>query len=190
MKVDRIITGPIGENCWIIVDGNLTAAVIDPGDDGKKIVACIRNNGYKVEWILLTHNHFDHVGALAEVQQATGAKIAIHGADAGGLDIQPDLMVAGGDILKCGELSFLVVHTPGHTPGGVLYICGNKMFSGDTLFYQSIGRTDLPGGDFTQLRESLLKIRDLPYTDLKIYPGHMRTTTLVQERESNPFFGI
>lgn len=190
MKVDRIITGAIGENCWIISGEKGMAAIVDPGDDSHKILSCIRQKELRVLWILVTHNHFDHVGALADVQRITGALVAVHRADASGLDVVPDQLVEDGDIIQCGDLQFGVMHTPGHTPGCVVYICGNRMFSGDTLFYESIGRTDLPGGDFTQMRLSLNKIRNLPCDDLKIYPGHMKTTTLAHEREHNPFFGI
>lgn len=189
MKIDTILTGMIGENCYIVSDDDKVAAVVDPGDEADKINAFIDQNGYKVEWILITHPHFDHVGALAGVKEHTGAKVAIGEKDADGIRFAPDMACKEGDTIKAGALTFTVIETPGHTKGGVCYLCGDSLFAGDTLFYESIGRTDLAGGDFGQMRATLVKLRDLPYDDLKVYPGHMEATTLAHERAHNPFMG-
>lgn len=189
MKIKTIATGMIQENCYVVSDENGRTAVIDPGDDARKIKRYIDDNALDVQWILITHPHFDHIGALAAVKEHTGAKVAIGRRDADGIRFTPDLACAEGDVIDAEDLRFTVVETPGHTRGGVCYICGGSMFSGDTLFYESIGRTDLPGGDFGSMRATLIKLRDLPYSDLDIYPGHMEKTTLAHERRHNPFMG-
>lgn len=190
MKIDVIKTGMIQENCYIVSDDGGVAAVIDPGDDAHKLNAFIDAKQLTVEWILLTHGHFDHVGAVAAVKEHTGAKVAVHAADSKSTRFTPDRLITSGDVIRCGSLQFQVIETPGHTPGCVCYICNGAIFSGDTLFYESIGRTDLAGGNFTDMRQSLLKLRDLPYEDIAVYPGHMQATTLAHERAHNPFFGI
>ncbi len=189
MNIKCIPTGMIEENCYIIDDGAGNASVVDPGDEAEKILGYMEQNGLTCRWILLTHTHFDHVGALKAVQKATGAKVAVHAADRGGIKIEPDLLVKEGDAIAVGGLTFTVLETPGHTPGCVCYLCGDALFSGDTLFCESIGRTDFPGGDFQVMRQTLVKLRDLPYDDLKVYPGHMEATTLAHERLYNPFIG-
>jgi len=190
MKIDIVVTGMIQENCYLVSDDSGIAAVVDPGDNADKILNRIDSEGLKVEWILLTHGHYDHVGAVADVRNATGAKVAIHEADRLAVRFEADMLVDDGDTIACGDLEFTAVTTPGHTPGCVCYICGDAIFTGDTLFRESIGRTDLAGGDFSQMRKSLIKLRDVPYDDLKVYPGHMEPTTLEYERENNPFIGI
>lgn len=189
MKIQTIVTGMIRENCYVVSDDNGKAAVVDPGDDTAKIISYIDDNNLDVEWILITHPHFDHIGALVPVKEHTGAKVAVGAADAEGIRFAPDLACKEGDVIKAGDLAFHVIETPGHTPGGVCYICGDSMFSGDTLFMESIGRSDLAGGDFGQMRQTLVKLRDLPYDDLTVYPGHMEATTLQHERQYNPFMG-
>jgi Zn-dependent hydrolases, including glyoxylases len=190
MNIDVIRTGLIRENCYIVSDENNVAAVVDPGDNAGKILAFIEEKGYKPEVILITHGHFDHIGAAAEVKRKTGAKVAIHSADKDALRFEPDIIVEDGDVVKCGDLEFAVIETPGHTPGCVCYVCDNAMFSGDTLFYESIGRTDMEGGDFSEMRKSLAKLAALPHKDMDVFPGHMQATTLEHERMHNPFFGM
>lgn len=190
MKIDVVLTGIIQENCYIVSDENKAAAVIDPGDNAKEIIKFLDKNGLKAEWILITHGHYDHIGAVAAVKEYTGAKIAIHEDDKEALRFEPDMLAAEGDIIQCGLLKFGVIETPGHTPGCVCYVCGGAMFSGDTLFRESIGRTDLPGGSFYAMRKSLHKLSELPYEDIDVYPGHMEATTLRHERKCNPFFDV
>lgn len=188
MKIEVIKTGLIRENCYIVSDSEGIAAVIDPGDNAQRINKVIDEKKLQVKWILVTHGHFDHVGAVLAVKKNTGAAVAIHPADMKALRAEPELLVSEGDVIHCGDLMIEVIETPGHTPGGVCYLCDDALFTGDTLFFESIGRTDLPGGNFATLRNSLVKLRDLPVHDLDIYPGHMQKTTLAHERRQNPFF--
>jgi len=190
MKIKMVVTGMLGENCWIVSDDDGNAAVVDPGDNAGRILDEILRDELKVAWILITHSHFDHVGALAKLHEATGAPVAVHELEADELPVQADRLLGDGDTLPCGQMTFEVMHTPGHTPGSVVYLCGDAMFSGDTLFWESIGRTDLPGGDFSDMRRTLKKIRELDREDLRIFPGHMQQTTLAYERVHNPFFGL
>ncbi|MEG1384193.1 MAG: MBL fold metallo-hydrolase [Oscillospiraceae bacterium] len=187
MKIDILTVGPIGTNCYIVSDANKKCAVIDPGDEADRIVDFLDDKGLTCEYILLTHGHFDHIGALEQVKRATGASLVMNAADRGRIKLSPEILCADGDEIAVGDNLFSVIATPGHTEGGVCYKCGDSLFSGDTLFCDSVGRTDLPGGDFETLRRSLLKLRDLPDADLKVYPGHMESTTLAHEREFNPF---
>lgn len=187
MNIKLMPVGYLAANCCVADDGNGVCAVIDPGDGAKEILNYIEKAGLRCERILLTHGHFDHIGALAEVKNATGAKVCIAAPDAGSLPVDADILVKDGDVVTAGALKFFVVQTPGHTEGSVCYICGDTMFSGDTLFAGDVGRTDLPGGSFTQMRQSLKKLNELPYADLAVIPGHEEATTLAHERETNRY---
>lgn len=189
MKIDTIETGMICENCYIVSDDAGIAAVVDPGDESEKILRFLEQNKLECQWILITHGHFDHIGAVADVKQATGARVCIHTADAPQLHFAPDLLCKEGDEIVVGDITFSVIETPGHTKGGVCYIAGDALFSGDTLFCESIGRTDLAGGDFTVMQQTLRKLRELPYDDLRVFAGHMQPSTLAHERAHNPFMG-
>ncbi|NOY59198.1 MAG: MBL fold metallo-hydrolase [Calditrichaeota bacterium] len=191
-------------NSYLVVCENTKAAVvIDPGEDEDKILRKIRERGAKIKYILLTHGHVDHLGAVAEIQQETGAEICIHknevpfvenaGVQASFFDLRIptpfkiDHYVKDGDELQVGELIFRVLETPGHSPGGVCYLCGDCLFSGDTLFQQSIGRTDLPGGAQQQLLDSIAKKLLILPERIKVYPGHGPATTIGDEKRLNPF---
>ena len=189
MNVECLPVGMLSTNCYVVWDEAKTAVVIDPGDEAPKIEKFLADNGLKCAWILLTHGHFDHIGALAAVKEATGAKVAIGAGDADCIKFPPDRISRDGDVIRAGELEFTAVETPGHTPGGVCYLCGDTLFSGDTLFFESVGRTDLPKGDFNALRASLAKLRALPQEDLIVLPGHAESTTMSHERAHNPFMG-
>ena len=203
MIIERLVVGPIEANCYIVADEKTKEGiVIDPGDDAEDILKRIQQLGLKIKYIVLTHSHFDHVSATAAVKKATDAKLAIHAADAKSLNDgmlarlaglvhqqvpQPDILLKGWDDLSIGEVHFTVLHVPGHTAGGIALYGQDVVFTGDTLFKGSIGRTDLPGGNYDQIIDSincrLLALDD----DISVYPGHGDVTTIGLERENNPF---
>lgn len=192
-----IVVGRIMTNCYIVADENtLDAVVIDPGDNSEKILKCIDSQGLKLKYIFLTHGHFDHVLAVDKVRAATGAECVIHKNDAELMEKPPrllsfgatprpaDITVRGGEEFKVGALSFRWMHTPGHTPGSCCLICGDAMYSGDTLFEDDCGRCDLPGGDYQAMLGSLRTLAALE-GDYNVYPGHDVSTTLERERRLN-----
>lgn len=204
MFLECLQVGPLASNCYIIADGkNKNAAIIDPGGDSHEILDVITQEQLTVELIFLTHGHSDHIAALKEVKNATDAKIAIHELDAsmllspqGNLSIfmgagftQPsaDIKLKGNEKFQVGDLTLEIIHTPGHTPGGISIKVNNTVFTGDTLFAGSIGRTDFPGGSYDELissiKEKLLPLGD----DISILPGHGERSTLSREKRINPF---
>jgi len=197
--------GSIGANCYIIgCEETREGAVIDPGGNGPSIVQVIESLKLKIKYIINTHGHIDHIGANRQVKEATGAEILIHEEDAGmltnpvsnfsmfmGRNITSppaDRFIKDGDIIKIGNtIELEVIHTPGHTRGGVCLKTGDIIFAGDTLFAGSIGRTDFPGGSFKTLIESINN-KIMCYEDhVKVYPGHGPATTVGFERKHNPF---
>ena len=209
MFVVGLPLGALETNCWVVADdAGGPAVVVDPADDAPAILEAVGNRA--VSAIVLTHKHFDHIGAVRELVAATGAPLLIHAADAAGLsDPQttggaqfgfmhtapsPDRELADGDVLTAGQLRLTVLHTPGHTPGGICLLAedlsegGPHLFSGDTLFAGSVGRTDFPGGDARALSSSIArKLADLPAETI-VHPGHGPDTTIGRERRLNPFF--
>lgn len=203
MKITRILVGDLRANCYIIETKNKNAAAVDPGGDFERIKAFLDSNGLVLKKILLTHGHFDHIGAVAQAAKEYGAQVYIHRQDSsmlkdrienladavGGYEFIPvdkyDT-VEDGDVIKLDELEFQVIHTPGHTKGGVCYKCGNSLFTGDTLFKLSMGRTDFPGGSLEEMYDSLKRLADLE-GNYDVYPGHNETSTLDFERKNNPY---
>ncbi len=193
MKTDAIQVGRLATNCYVVSDEKGLCAVIDPGDEADKIKSFLDANSLRCECIFITHGHPDHIDGLARLKELTGACVVANAADAKRIEnragVKPDMLCRDKDEIRLSDgLTFTVLETPGHTPGGVCYICGDAMYCGDTVFFESVGRTDFPGGSFDTLRESLDKIAALPYEDLYLYPGHMESTTLAHERAHNPFF--
>lgn len=193
MLIKTIPVGQLETNCYIVTDEeSLRCAVIDPGDESNTILDYLEDNHLRCEAILLTHGHYDHVGAVEAVAEETGAKVYMNRRDdTGGSDPRfPYSLPAGGvyydegDTVEVGALRFAVIATPGHTPGGVSLRCGEALFTGDTLFRGSCGRTDLPGGDMDEELRSLKKLCALP-GDFEVYPGHMDASTLDRERALN-----
>ncbi len=206
MDVHGFTVGPVAENCFFAArDGATQAIVVDPGEEGDRLIAQLDELGLSVEAILLTHTHFDHVGAVAPLARHTGAPVYCPELEKHVLaDImsyvpwpgfgpfesyEADVLVAGGERLELAGLEIDVLFTPGHSPGHVTYsIPGEQaVFSGDVLFQGSIGRTDLPGGDTATLMATLAELLDTLPDETIVYPGHMGVTTLARERATNPF---
>lgn len=205
LRVYMMEVGPLAVNAYLVEHtGTRKAVVIDPGGDGEAIFGEIARLGLTVTKILLTHGHFDHVGAVSLLREKTRAPVHLHPADLSrmtgasrqgmlfGLSVPdppaPDVLCEEGDVVRLEEQEFLVVHTPGHTPGCVSFLVGKMAFVGDLIFAGSIGRTDLPGGNHEQLIESVRKkIFPLP-DDTVLFPGHGPATTVGEEKQSNPFF--
>ena len=195
MKIRVLQVGPIGTNCYLLEDEDShTAAVVDPGDEADRILAQAKADGVEIQSILLTHAHYDHTTGVAGLLKALpNIPVYLHPADIArlGTPVFPALGVEptpydDGDVVKVGGIDGQVLHTPGHTPGGVCLMAGEALFTGDTLFQGSMGRTDLPGGDYEQLMGSLRKLDALP-GNFQVLPGHMGATTLNRERTDNYF---
>ena len=197
MKIKSMQVGELATNCYILIDDvEKKAAVIDPGDESDRILEELNGLDARVEYILLTHGHYDHIGGVARLREALPqTKVYLHKADSRGTgfhvvplaDQVADLMYYDdGDTLTLGSLTIHVIHTPGHTPGGVTLRVGDVLFTGDTLFAGSMGRSDFPGGNTQQLFASLKKLAGLE-GDYHVLPGHEMTTTLDRERQSNVF---
>lgn len=204
MIIQSLVVGPIMANCFIIgCEKTRKAAVIDPGDESSRILMKLAEQKLTVEYIINTHGHFDHVGANRKLKEATGAKLIIHALDqsmlkvlsetsaAFGLSVEnsppPDQTVQDGDIIQFGEIILTVLHTPGHTPGGISLHTDGVVFVGDTLFAGSIGRTDFPGGDFNTLISSIKNKLYSLGDQVIVYTGHGPETTIGREKRSNPF---
>ncbi len=194
MLIKCLTVGQIETNCYIVADEDtLECAVIDPGDESNTILDYIEDLRLKPKYIFLTHGHFDHTMAVTAVHEETGATVCMNEKDAGAvIENAPfrfnppadTIYYKEGDRFTVGSLTFEVLETPGHTPGGVTLKCGDCLFTGDTLFQGSCGRTDLYGGDMDVLLRSLKRLADLP-GNYEVYPGHMDSTTLDRERRYN-----
>ncbi len=206
MNVTYFAVGALGTNCYILSDDSDHAAIIDPGGDARRILGAVKDKNLTVDFILLTHAHFDHIMAVEEICAATGAQLCVGAGDAPMLydaqfnlsamvyptqtvELTADRLLVDGDTVRFGDTTLTVMETPGHTRGGVCYLGEGVLFSGDTLFAGSIGRTDLPGGDMTVLRRSLMRLAALD-GDLTVYPGHGEETTLSFEKSANPYLGV
>lgn len=193
MKIRVMQVGAIGTNCYLLEDENTnTAAVVDPGDEADRILAQAKADGVDIKAILLTHAHYDHTTGVAGIHKALPDVPAyLHPDDAArlGTPVFPNLgmeptLYGDGDVVKVGNIDVQVLHTPGHTPGGVCLMAGDVLFTGDTLFQGSMGRTDLPGGSYEEIMASLARLAKLP-GDFHVLPGHMGGSTLEAERKSN-----
>ena len=205
MIIKTIVIGPLQVNCYIIADeASKKAIVIDPGDEPERIIDVIKENRLEVEYIICTHGHFDHVGAVIDIKKETGAKVVMHKEDLElynsakdaaflwGFDAEdqpaPDMYVNDGDIIKAGGLSFKVLYTPGHSTGGICLYSEGIVVTGDTLFEGSVGRTDLPGGDMGRLKKSFQGLMSLP-ENTRVLPGHGPASSIGREKKENMFAG-
>ena len=182
IRIEKLELGPFGTNAYILICRQTGASVlVDAPGEADKIL--VQLNGTDPKYILMTHNHMDHTGALAEVKSALNVPIAAHGDDAGMLPLKPDMLLNDGDVITCGELHLAVLHTPGHTAGSLCFLTGNYLIAGDTLFPDGPGKTGSPA-DFRRIVESLTsKIFVLP-EDTRIYSGHGDSTTLKKEKRA------
>jgi glyoxylase-like metal-dependent hydrolase (beta-lactamase superfamily II) len=206
MDVRAFTVGPVAENCFIArKDGSDRGVIVDPGEEAEQILGAVEDLGLTIEAILVTHCHFDHIGAVAPVAEATGAPVWCPEIETPVLaDIMSfvpwpgfgpyesydaDHTVGGGERLSLAGLEIDVLFTPGHSPGHVTYSIPDELalFSGDVLFRGSVGRTDLPGGDWGTLLESIRTLVDSFPEETTVYPGHMGITTLGAEHATNPF---
>ena len=206
LDVEMLTVGAIAENCYLLrPEGSEKLLIVDPGEEAERILAAVAAIGAEVEAILITHCHFDHIGAVAPVAAATGAPVYCPEIE---IPVLADIMsfvpyegfgpyesydadetVAGGETLELAGLQLDVIFTPGHSPGHVSYSVRGEdaLFSGDVLFQGSVGRVDLPGGDWPTLLASIGTLVDGHSAETAVYPGHMGTTTLGAERATNPF---
>lgn len=192
MNITVMPVGLYQTNCYMVYGEGDKCVLIDPGYEANALLEQVEKQGKQLEAILLTHGHFDHVGAVRDIVADTDCKVYICDKELA----LPEGLTAGklyythtydeGDILTLAGLTFKVLHTPGHTPGGVCLLCEDAIFSGDTLFAGSIGRTDFPGGSYDTLKESLQKLTALE-GDFRVFPGHGEDTTLDFERKTNPY---
>jgi len=204
MTVKKLIVGPMEANCYILADEKTKRAIIiDPGDEAEKILRKVNAEELEIIYIVNTHAHIDHIGANDIIREETGACLLIHSADAPFLEdpemnlsimidkkrkfSSPTKMLEEGDQIRVDGISLRVLHTPGHTPGSICLHVKDKLFTGDTLFAGSVGRTDLPGGNLLDLENSI-KEKLLVFSDeVIVYPGHGPQTTIGKEKQDNPF---
>ncbi len=204
MKVIRIPVGIYAANCYIVYsESTKDGIVVDPGGDVDVILNIIDENNLKIKYIVLTHGHADHIGGVIGLRNALKISVMIHECDGeilvdgnknlsnimamGTIEINPDILIKGGEIIEFGDLKAEIIHTPGHTFGGISIKIEDSIITGDTLFSGSIGRTDLLGGDYNTIMDSI-KNKIIVYPDETIvYPGHGHYSTIGKERAFNPF---
>ena len=203
MNIERIVSFDNDQNCYIVYDDSLEGIVIDPGSDGEEIFDKIKKLGIRIKYILLTHCHYDHIEGLGILRKLTGAEVVASfecnlGIQSASINLSmlfsdqiseepADLIINDSDIIKAGNMEIKVITTPGHTKGGVCFLIDNELFSGDTLFLRSVGRTDFPGGSSATLIKS---IKEKLYTlddDTIVHPGHGNDTKIDYEKRYNMF---
>ncbi len=203
MIFERLIVGPLEENTYIIGDGQTKEVIlIDPGDESDRILDIINEKGLTVRSIICTHAHFDHIGAISDIKKETEAEVLLHKSDLEmyesardqaafwGYSMDdipaPDRFIDEGDVVHAGTMEFSVLHTPGHSPGGISLYGQGILITGDTIFKGSVGRTDFPGGSVDDLKKSFRRLLEMP-EDTKIFSGHGPETTVGMEKKTNFF---
>jgi glyoxylase-like metal-dependent hydrolase (beta-lactamase superfamily II) len=202
--IERLVVGPLATNCYILKSG-ADLAIVDPGGDAETVLAKAKEMGGTVKYVIDTHGHIDHIAANREVIEATGAELLIHELDAKllvhpdrnlsslmGMRLtspEPNRLLKEGDKVVVGEDEMAVLHTPGHTPGGICLLASDYAFTGDTLFLDSIGRVDFPGGSEEQMMGSLARLQTVLGKDTEIYPGHGEPGRFGRALLVNPFLG-
>ena len=204
MFLEKIPAGILSVNCYLVGDDKSgKAAVIDPGGDSDKIIRVLEDNGFQLEYIILTHAHGDHIGGVSELQDITNAPLYIHQDDLYILkdkkknysshmampevEISTDNLLKDGDTLPLGDEVLKIIHTPGHSPGGICILVDNLLFTGDTLFSNSIGRTDLEGGDYDQLIQSIKSKLFVLDEEILVLPGHGPASRIGIEKLTNRY---
>ena len=192
MRVETFVRGPLQNNVYLLCDEiSNEAAIIDPGIGSDDLLKNIEEQQLRLRYVLVTHAHFDHIDNVALFREQTGAKVVSHRADAAVLEeqagVSADVLLHGGEVLTVGSLAIQVLHTPGHSPGGVSFLVEDHLFAGDTLFAGSIGRSDFPDSDGALLLRAIAgEILPLP-DETHVLPGHGDATTIGTERANNPF---
>jgi hydroxyacylglutathione hydrolase len=203
MIIKKFIVGPLENNCFVLADDKSREAfIVDPGDEPDRVLDFIHENNLMVKYIICTHAHFDHIAAVPDIKGGTNAPVVLHHDDLEiyrnakdhaalfGFDLDslpdPDILVSEGDQLRIGSLTFVIIHAPGHTPGGICLYGEGVVITGDTLFAGSVGRTDLYGGDIKKLGDSAKRLMALA-DDVKVLPGHGPESTVGRERKNNFF---
>jgi glyoxylase-like metal-dependent hydrolase (beta-lactamase superfamily II) len=204
MQIETLAVGPLQVNCFIVAcEKNREALVVDPGDEAERILKRLHASGLQLKLVVNTHGHFDHVGGNRLLVEESGAELLIHQDDLPvlrrarehatlyGMSVtpspEPSRLLAGGEILAVGELRLQVLHTPGHSPGGICLLGDGHLFSGDTLFAGSVGRTDLPGGDHDTLIEGIRRQLLVLPEETVVHPGHGPDTTIGREKRVNQY---
>ena len=202
MNIKTLPLGDYQTNCYLVwADGSSSCAVIDPGYEASRVLSAVKKLGLTIDAVLLTHGHFDHVGAVEEIVEQTGCRLWMSQSDwsktnspmnnylypLANCDFCEVWFCEDQEVISAGGLTFTVLETPGHTAGSVCFLCDDAMFSGDTLFAGSCGRTDL-GGDWDTIIRSLNRLKELE-GDFRVFPGHGLATTLERERSYNPYMG-
>ncbi len=203
MKMHHIESSPMLVNTYILYDDTKEAAVIDPGFHNPKLFSFLKETGLNVKYIIATHGHGDHTSLMGKVKAEFGGDVVIHKDDAFMLSVPSrfsevmgdqfimttaDMLLEGGETLKVGDFEIKVLHTPGHSKGGVCFIADKYLITGDTLFWNDVGRTDFEGGSHDELRHSISVVLGAVEGDLDVLPGHEDFTTLAHEKANNPFF--
>ena len=188
MQVAVFPIGRLMANCCVAYEEDSSAIVVDPGGEPSRIISFLKEKGLICRAILLTHGHNDHTEGVSRLREITGAPVYIGAGDAYRLDEAADVLLSGGEKLNFGMLAVEAIPSPGHTEGGMCYLSGGILFSGDTLFRESVGRTDFPGGDWDTLQRSLSAlVSRFSDSSVTVVPGHGETTDLKHELEYNPF---